>query len=88
MSSLSRDLKIKEALNHPRHGRVYNCNYSQILGCHNNWLIIYIFDYGTYEEQYKHINQTILDDNVMNIYLIILEGNFGDIDADDSTCHG
>ena len=26
-------------------------------------------DGGTDEEDYKHINQTMLDDNVMNVYL-------------------
>ena len=46
------------------------------------------FDDGTDEEDYKQINQTILDDNVMNMYLIIMEGKYGDIDADDSSCHG
>ena len=34
--------KIKETFNQPRYGRVYNQKYSQILGCHNN-LIIMIF---------------------------------------------
>ena len=36
----------------------------------------------------KQINQTILDGNVMNMSLIITEGNYGAIDSDDSTCHG
>ena len=47
--SLSCDSKNKEAFNHPRYGRVYNCNYSKIIGCHNNWIMIYIFNDGTYE---------------------------------------
>ena len=29
-------------------------------------------DYGKYEEEYKQINQTILDGNVMNTSLIII----------------
>ena len=33
-------------------------------------------------------SQTIIEGDVMNIYLIIMEGNYGAIDADDSTCHG
>ena len=45
-------------------------------------------DYGTDEEDYEHINWTILDVNVMNISLGIIEGNYGAIDADDSSCHG
>ena len=44
-------------------------------------------DDGKYEEEYKHINQTILDGNVMNTSLIIIEGDYGAIDDDDSTCH-
>ena len=32
--------KIKEASNQPRYGRLYNCKYYQIIGCHNNWIII------------------------------------------------
>ena len=46
------------------------------------------FDNVTYEEKYKHINKTILDGNVMNMYLIIMEGNYGAIDADDFLYHG
>ena len=41
-----------------------------------------------YEEEYKHINQTIIDVNLMNTYLIIMEGDYVAIDADDYTCHG
>ena len=50
--------------------------------------IIIIFHNVTYEKGYKHINQTILDGNLMNTYLIIMEGKYYDINADDSTCHG
>ena len=34
------------------------------------------------------MNQNILDGNFMNMPLIIMEGNYGDIDADNSTFHG
>ena len=46
------------------------------------------FDGVTDEEDYEHTNQTILDGIVMNMSLIIMEGNYIDIDADDFTCHG
>ena len=42
--SLSLYSKIKEAVNMPRYGRVYNCKYSQILGCYNNWIINIFLD--------------------------------------------
>ena len=45
-------------------------------------------DYGTDEEYYEHINQTILNGNVMNISVIIMEVDYGAIGADDSSCHG
>ena len=35
---ISWDSKTKEAVNHHRYGRVYNFKYSQIIGCHNNWI--------------------------------------------------
>ena len=44
-------------------------------------------DYGTGEEYYEQINQTIIDDNMMGISLISMEGKYGAIDADDSPCH-
>ena len=47
-----------------------------------------ILDYGTDEENHEHINQTILDGNVMNMSLIIKKVNYGAIDTDDSACHG
>ena len=40
------------------------------------------------EEEYERINPIILDANAMNMYYIIMEGNYGAIDADDSTFHG
>ena len=45
-------------------------------------------DDGTDEDYYKHINQTILDGNVMNMSLIIMEGKYCAIDADDYSCNG
>ena len=74
--------------NHPRYGRVYNCKYSQILGCHNNWILIQFSDDGTDEEYYKNINQNIIDGNVMNMSLIIMERKYGAIDADYYSYHG
>ena len=47
-----------------------------------------IFEDVTNEEEYEHINRTIIDGNMVNISVIIMEGNFGAIGADDSTCHG
>ena len=44
-------------------------------------------DDGTDEEYYEKINLTILDENVMNMSLIIMEGKYGAIDTDDSACH-
>ena len=34
------------------------------------------------------MNLKILDDNAMNMALVIMEGKYGDIDTNDSTCHG
>ena len=42
-------------------------------------------DDGTHGE---NINQTILDVNVMNMYLIVMKGKYGAIDADDFSCYG
>ena len=42
--SLSWDPKIKESVNHPRYGRVYNCRCSQILVCHHNWILMNFLD--------------------------------------------
>ena len=41
-------------------------------------------DDRTDEEIYEHINQMILDGNVINMSLIIMELKNGAIDADDS----
>ena len=43
---------------------------------------MHFFHYVTEEEDYEHINRTILDVNVMNKSLIIMEGNYDTIDAD------
>ena len=45
-------------------------------------------DNGTGNVECKCMNGTILDGNVMNMSLIIIEVNYGAIDADDYTCHG
>ena len=46
-----------------------------------------LVDDGTDEEYYKQINQIILGVNVMNMYWINLEGKYGAIGADNSSCH-
>ena len=79
--------KIKEAVNQPKYCRVHNYKYYQIIGCQNNWIIIF-FDDGTYEEDFTHINRTIIDGNMLIMSLIIMEESYGAIDADDSSCHG
>ena len=43
-------------------------------------------DDGTDEKYYEQMNWTIIDGNVMNMSLV--EGCYGNIDSDDSTCHG
>ena len=43
-------------------------------------------DDGTDEEIYKDINRTILYGNVIKISLIVMEGKYGAIDTDDSSC--
>ena len=45
-------------------------------------------DDGRDNYEYECINRTILDGNVVNMSLVITEGNYGDIEADDSTFHG
>ena len=88
ISSLYWVVTIKEAVNKPRHGRFYYCKYSQILSCHNIWILMYFLDNGTDKEYYKNINRTILDGNLINMSLIIIEGKYGTIYTDDSSCHG
>ena len=38
--SISWNSRTKEEVNQPRYGRVYNFKYSQIIGCHNNWILM------------------------------------------------
>ena len=45
-------------------------------------------DNGTGNVECKCMNGTILDGNVMNMSLIIIEGDYDDINDDDSTWHG
>ena len=47
-----------------------------------------VIDDGTGDVDYECIQKSILDSNVVNMSLIIIEGNDGSIDAADSTCHG
>ena len=72
--------KIKYACNQTKYGRVYYFKYSLTLGSHNNWTIF--FNDRTDEEEYDHINKTIFDGNVTNMWFIISKGIFGAIDAD------
>ena len=81
-------LNTKESINQPIYGWFYSYKYSQIIGYHNKWISLNFSYNGTDEKIYKHINQTILDGNVMNIYLIIMLGKYGAIDNDDYYCHG
>ena len=32
--------KTKEEVNQPRYGKVYNCKYYQIIGCHNDFILM------------------------------------------------
>ena len=57
-----------------------------IIGSHNNYIILTFIDDGTDEVDNKNMNRTILDGNVVNMSLIIIEGNDGAINADDSKC--
>ena len=47
-----------------------------------------LLDDGTDNVKYECMNRNILDGNFMNVSLIITEGNYGDIYADYSACHG
>ena len=83
---LSWDFKNEESVSQPRYGKVYNCEYYQVLGCNINCILFNFYD-GIYEKNYKHINQTIVDGNVMNMYSVIMEGKYDTIDADNYLCH-
>ena len=45
-----------------------------------------IIDDGLDDEDYEFINKTILDGNVMNMFLIISKDKYDAIDADDNSC--
>ena len=59
-----------------------------ILSSHNNWVIMNFQDYGTDNVYYEFSNITIIEGNVMNMYLIITNGNYCAIDADNYSRHG
>ena len=42
--------------------------------------------YVIYEVYYECINRNILDSNVMNMYIIISTGNYGAVDARNTSC--
>ena len=86
--SLPWNYKIKDECNYPRYGRVYDWKLSLILGYHNNWIIIYFLDDITGSVEYKCMNITIIDGNVMKISLIIHKVNYGAIDIDNTSCQG
>ena len=46
------------------------------------------FDGGTDEVEYEQVNRLITNFNFTNMSLIIYKRNLGDIDADDTSCHG
>ena len=56
-------LKTKEAFNQPIYGRFYNCKYSQIIGCHNNWVLM---NFNMMEQMKKFTNTLI------KIFLMII----------------
>ena len=76
---------IKEAFNQPRYGRLYNYEYSIILGSNNNCIIMNFLYDGIYNMEYSCIHITILDGNFMNMPLIINKVNYSYIDADDTS---
>ena len=60
--------KIKYLCNKSRYTRALICKYSQIMVSYNNWIILNFIDEGKYCVDYEHINVTILDGNVANIF--------------------
>ena len=54
---ISWDSKIKKSVNHPRYGRLYTCKYFQIIGCHNNWIIMIFL----MMIQMKNITNTLIE---------------------------
>ena len=79
--SLPRKSTIKDTRNQTKYRKVYDCKYSLVIGSHNNWIIINFLGYGTDNVEYEFIDRTILYGNIMNMSLIVLKGNYGDIDA-------
>ena len=55
---------------------------------HNNFIITDFIDNRTDYVEYEHIHITILFVSVYNTSLVISEGNFGSIDAEDMSCNG
>ena len=45
-------------------------------------------DDGTDNVDYEKTSRTILDGSVTNMSLVVSKGDFGDIDAEDTQCHG
>ena len=45
-------------------------------------------DGGTDDVEYEQVNRKTLDGTVTKMQLIISKVNLGDIDADDTSCHG
>ena len=41
--------KIKDKFNQPRYGKVYNSKYSQMIGCHNEYIVMDFIADVTYE---------------------------------------
>ena len=79
---------IKEAFNHPRYAIICNCKYFIIIGSSNNLIIINVLYDVTENVGYECNNQTIIDGNIMNMFLIIIELKYGSIDDNYSTYHG
>ena len=67
--SLSWDYKIKESVNQPRNGRVYDCKYYQILDCHN----ILILMNSKMMEQMKNITKTLI-----KLFLMVFDEHYFD----------
>ena len=69
--SLTWGSKIKNACNHPIHGKACDFKYFLIIRSHNNWMVISYGDDGINEVKYDHINTTLLYGNITNMSLII-----------------
>ena len=50
-------------------GEFMVCKYSIIIGPKNSWIIMNYFDYRTDDVDYEHINITIIDGGVTNMFL-------------------